>query len=136
MKKSDLDQTAKVFHLAFNDAGENWPVANAKKHVEENFLGGKCHFVAVIDNKIVGLLLGITSTREPGKEIFLDTIAVLPRWQNKGIGERLWQRMIKFLKTNKFTGIRLTANREFKSFNWYRQKGFKESGWIEVYKKI
>lgn len=135
MREEQLDTIASVFLSAFNNIEEEWTFETARKNVEEGFFGD-CHFVALIDEKIVGFILAIPLTREFGIELLVTSIGVLPEYQNKGIGQQLWDKMESYGKERKFTAIRLLTNPHFKSFNWYKKMGFKESGWVEAFKKI
>ena len=135
MKEEQLDDVANIFLSSFNDLGEGWTFETSRKNIEEGFFGD-CHYVARIDGKIVGFILAIPLTRELGQELFVSSIAILPEFQNQGIGKQLWDKMESFGKENKFVAIRLLTNPHLKSFDWYKEMGFEESGWIEAFKKI
>lgn len=107
----------------------------AKKRVEADMFDD-CHFIAKADEKIVGFLLGISLIFEQGTSLFVDAICVLPEFQNKGIGTKLWKEMEEYAKEKKHNAIRLQTNPNWDSFSWYKKMGYEESGWIEVFKKI
>lgn len=135
MTEEHLDNVAKVFMTTFNAVGENWSYENARQNISENFFDD-VHFVAKIDDKIVGFLMGIPLTREKGLEFFLSSIAILPKYQYQGIGKLLWEKMLSVAKEKKYVGIRLLTNPHLESYNWYKEMGFTESGWIEVFKEL
>lgn len=135
MKTEDLERVAEIFLAAFNGVGEHWSRETALQHICESFFD-QFHYVAMSDREIVGFILAIPLIREKGKELFIDTIAVLPEFQNKGIGKMLWEKITVEAKNNNLVGIRLLSNPHLASFNWYKKIGFKESGWIEVFNKI
>jgi predicted N-acetyltransferase YhbS len=135
MTKDDLNQVADIFLSVFNTLGEKWERESVIKHVNENFVGD-CHFIAKADNQILGFVMAIPLTREKGTELFIDSIAVLPDYQHKGIGQQLWNRIEMSAKEGKYTGVRLLANKQLESFNWYTSLGYQESGWVEVYKEL
>lgn len=80
--------------------------------------------------------MGIVLTREKGEELFIDSIIVDTKYQNKGIGKLLWDKAESYVKENSLKGIRLLANPHFKSFSWYKNIGYTESDWIELYKEF
>lgn len=135
MKKEDIDEVANVYMKVFNLVGEHWTLEIARKHIESNFVGD-CHFVAKIEDKIVGLIMGSPLAFERGFSLYVDAVAVLPDYQNDGIGSHLWEKMESYAKNNDYNTISLLANPKLKSFDWYKEMGYEESGWIEVSKKI
>ncbi|HVZ67554.1 MAG TPA: GNAT family N-acetyltransferase [Patescibacteria group bacterium] len=135
MTTEDLNQVADVFLQVFNALGENWGKESATKHVNENF-SGDSHFVAKINNRIIGFIMAIPLTREKGTELFVDSIAILPDYQHKGVGQKLWDKIEESSKDGEYVAIRLLANKQLKSFNWYKSLGYQESGWIELYREL
>lgn len=133
MEKSDLKEVGEIFYNTFNSVGEPWTKVTSQQYVKENY-HGDCHFVALLDKKIIGMLMAIPLTREKGTELFIDSIVVLPEYQKTSIGKKLWKKANVYAKDNHFTGIRLLTNPQLESFNWYKKMGYKKSGWIEVYK--
>ncbi len=135
MEKTDLQAVSQLFREVFNSEGENWSDKTATSHVEQNFFGDS-HWVAEKGNKIVGFLMGIVLTREKGEELFIDSVVVDKSVQGNGIGKELWSRAEMFVKENKLKGIRLLANPQFDSYNWYKKMGYNESEWIELYREF
>lgn len=135
MTNDDINQVADIFLKVFNKLGENWNKESVIKHINENFLG-EYHFIAKENSQIIGFIIAIPSTREKGTELFIDSIAVLSDYQHKGVGQKLWERIEKIAKDERYVGIRLLANKRLESYNWYVNMGYQESDWIEVYKEI
>jgi ribosomal protein S18 acetylase RimI-like enzyme len=135
MRETDLAEVVKIFVDTFNASGEHWSHEFAAENIKEGFFG-KCHYIALVDKKIVGFILAIPLTRELGTELFVASIAVIPEYQNQGVGQLLWDKMESYAQENKFAAIRLLTNPNFKSYKWYKQMGFKESNWIEVFKPL
>lgn len=133
MTENDINEIANVFLESFNNEGESWTQETALAHVGQNFFGD-AHWVAKDDDKVVGFLMGIVLTREHGDELFIDSVAVLSEHRGKEIGKQLWSLAEKFVEENNLHGIRLLANPNFKSFDWYKNMGFKESNWVELEK--
>ena len=133
MTDGDLPELSRIFYQSFNDVGERWSEGTATQHDKENFFG-ECHFIAKINNQIIGYIMGIPLTREQGLELFIDTVTVLPQYQKQGIGSRLWQTMLDHAKEKKYVAIRLLTNPNLHSFDWYKKMGYQQSGWVEIYK--
>ena len=135
MNEEQINEVAKVFVESFNDVGEQWSIENATQNIKEGFFG-ECHYVALVEDKIVGFILAIPLTRELGLELFVASVAVLPDYQKHGVGKMLWNKVESYGKENKYAAIRLLTNPNLKSYEWYKEMGFKESDWIEVFKEI
>ncbi|MDO8452187.1 MAG: GNAT family N-acetyltransferase, partial [bacterium] len=128
-------EAASVFLQTFNSVGEVWNKETSLAHIEENFIESYS-FVARENNQAVGILIGLPITRDSGQELFIDTVAVLPNYQAKGIGKALMETASELAKEKGFVALRLLASPKLNSFDWYKNKGFEESGWVEVFKKI
>ena len=135
MKESDLEEVAKIFCTVFNEEGENWTEESSKSHVVQNYFG-EAHFVAKENNNIIGMIMGIPLTRELGTEILIDSLVVLREYRGKGIGKKLFSKILEYAKKEKYKGVRFLANPEFNSFKWYKKMKYKESGWVELFKEI
>lgn len=135
MIEADLASVVEVFLASFNAIGEEWTHQTAQKQVEESFRGD-CHFVACVEEEIVGCALGFLMTREHGTDLFVDVIAILPTFQYQKIGTQLWVELVAYAQHNRLHGLRLLANKNLNSFGWYTRMGFMESGWIELHKEL
>jgi ribosomal protein S18 acetylase RimI-like enzyme len=135
MVESDLKSVIKIFLEVFNSLGEQWSLETAEKHIKENFFGD-CHYIAKLDDKIIGFLLAIPLTRERGTELFIDSVAVQREFQRRGVGKKLWEQMYNYAIEKRYIGIRLLSSRQLQSFHWYQSMNLKESGWVEVYKEL
>ena len=80
--------------------------------------------------------MAIPLTREKGIEAFVDSICVLPDHQHQGVGKQLWDKLTQQAKDNGYAAIRLLTNPRLNSYKWYKEMGFRESGWIEVFKEL
>lgn len=134
MERIDLVDVGLLFKKVFNSEGEEWSYENARKHVDQNFLGD-AHWVAQDADIIVGFLIGIVLTREKGDELFIDSICIEQTYQNQGIGKRLWETAVEYVRKKGLKGIRLLANPNLKSYKWYKEMGYKESEWVELFKQ-
>lgn len=134
MVDADLEEVSQIFVEAFNHEGESWGQKTAQNHVKENFFG-EAHFVAKLDGEIVGFVIAFPLTRETGLELFIDSIAVLPEHQHKGIGKALWEKLMEHVDEQNFSAVRLLSNEHLSAYRWYKKMGFRESGWVELYRR-
>jgi len=137
MKKEDIPIVASYFLKAFgpDGFGEPWSIKTSRKHLEEIF-DPEYSFVAKLEEKVVGAVVGFPATYEHGTEIFIDTWVVMKDFRGKGIGTDLWERAIENAKEKDLVGVRLVGSARLRSFFWYKEKGLKESGWIELTRKL
>lgn len=131
--ESDLKEIIEVFKKTFRNIGEDWSDSSSLQHVKENINDNYC-YLAEVNGNVVGMMLASIQTRVKGPELFIDTFAVLPEYQKKGIGQKLMDISHKIVKDEGLVGISLLANPELESFDWYKKEGMKESGWVELYK--
>ncbi|MDA1061247.1 MAG: GNAT family N-acetyltransferase [bacterium] len=135
MKEVDLKEVSQVFKESFNSVSENWSDQSSFEHVKQNFFGDS-HWVYRENGKIIGMLMSIVLIREHGPELFIDSVAVLPKFQKKGIGKELWSKAVEYAKANNLHAIRFLSNKNLKSYEWYKSMGYEESGWIELFKPV
>lgn len=133
INNKEIDKYANVFVQTFNESEKSWSVESSKKHILEN-MNESTSWGAFDDEKLVGMLIAKPSTIGNNTMLYVDTIAVIPEYQHKGIGKLLWQKLEEYIKDKDIQGVQLLANKEFDSYKWYKDMGFVESGWIELYK--
>ena len=87
------------------------------------------YVVAVIDNKIVGVLtseLEVKLTRER-KQMYIDTIIVDENYRNKGIGKTLMENALNYAKDNNCEIVELTSRiKNENAHRFYEGIGFKK----------
>jgi ribosomal protein S18 acetylase RimI-like enzyme len=86
-----------------------------------NYQTGKIVLVAKDRNKVIGIC-SITKYPEFNQ---LEAIYILPKYQNRGIGNSFWEKAQKYINLNKNTIVHVaTYNEQAKKF--YRSLGFKD----------
>ena len=73
-------------------------------------------------------------TLEKSTELCIDTIVIDGKLRGKGIGSQLFEFAEKLAKEKQLVGVRLTSNPKMRSYNWYKELGLEESGWVELVK--
>ena len=132
MKEVDIKEAAQVFMNVFNGEGQSWDESSSLSHIKENY-SGDSDFIAKDGDKIVGILIGLPDTSDNTVYLYIDSFAVLKEYRGTGIGKSLWEAAMNYAKEMDYGGIRLLTHPDFKSYEWYKRMGLKESGWREVY---
>lgn len=135
LQGDDIPQATDVFYKAFNAVGEKWTKEIAEKRIRQYFDPEKC-WVAVYDNRIVGVLTSKLDNVLDHQELYIDIIAVDPEEHRKGIGKLLINTSEKYAISIGLNYIWLTASNELPSYNWYIKTGFKRTNWNVLSKKL
>lgn len=90
-----------------------------------------CTFIAIVDNKIIGYLVGCITKGENyrilPKLAELDSIFVVKEYQGQGIGSKLYNAFIKWCKSKNVKMTRVEASAQNKQgISFYRKNGFKD----------
>ena len=135
LQETDHQRAADIFYEVFgpDGVGEKWTKETSLSHIKENTFNSTYNFYVEKEGKIVGILIAFPLSREEGADLFIDTIALIGSEQRNGIGKMLWEKVEEVAKENKLNGIRLLANSNLDSFQWYKKMQLKETGWIELY---
>lgn len=69
-------------------------------------------FVAEINGKVAGFILAkaTSNIHAPGKQVWLEYVAVLPEARRKGIGKRLLSKVVEHAHKNGITSLYTTLN--------------------------
>ncbi len=132
---ADIEKVAEVYRTVFTHEGEEWSQESAVRNIIQHLSEGTA-WKALAEGEVVGFCLALPLTRELGNELYIDSIGVLSKYQNKGIGASFLQKAEEYVVQNNFAGIRLTGNPKWNSFRWYEKNNFKETGWVDLFKKI
>lgn len=100
------------------------------KALEAYYIKPGGNFFIATDDK--GDVIGFIGLKNEGKgQATLKRLAVLPKWQRKGVGKTLVSAVMDWAKQAGFTKISLqTHSREYAK-PLYEQFGFKVTGWVE-----
>ncbi len=101
---------------------------NIQKERILNLPENQKRFVAIIDDSIVG----VSSVIRDENFNQLKTIYVLPEYQGKGVGKKLWGAMKIFIDFNKDTTVNVATYNK-KAIGFYENLGFIDSGkrWVD-----
>ncbi len=86
-------------------------------------------FIGMIEDEIVGFLYGYGMLRPDGKAMFyIHSVDVIPEYQNKGIGTRLMDYVLRYIKDEKryYKFFVLTENDNIKACKLYQKYANKE----------
>lgn len=93
----------------------------------------RCAFIAEINGKVIGYIAGrlLSTDRYASRTVEnfaeIDNMFVLEKYRGKGIGTQLVKAFLKWSKARKVDRIKVvTAAKNKKGQNFYKQNGFKE----------
>jgi ribosomal protein S18 acetylase RimI-like enzyme len=95
-----------------------------RREVSEGVLHG---YVCVAGGKIVGYCFGSGDTGE------IAVLALLPEYENKGVGKTLLNEMVQVLKSLGFERLFLgcSSNPQTRSYGFYRHLGWRSTGLLD-----
>ena len=97
------------------------PLGMEKGSERDNHEDGAVHLVGICDRKIIGS----GRLRELSPEVgSISYIAVLPEFQNQGIGTKLMEKLLAQAKENNFKTVRLMSR--INAVKFYQKLGFFE----------
>ena len=91
-------------------------------HFNNNYFLG---YVAIIDNKIIALSIGMKKTWINGMEYYIDEFCVSHQMQGQGIGSEFLKEIEKINEADEINGMILNTERGYPSYNFYIKNGFK-----------
>lgn len=107
---------------SYKDEFSDEKIENLKKLIQ-NVPENKRRFVAKTGNEVVG---ACTAIKEDNYN-HLRTLYVLPEYQGRGIGTKLWQEAEKFFDPTKDTIVQVAEYTEG-AINFYKKLGFVDTG--------
>ena len=135
-----LSRYAQIYAAAFscepwNDA---WKVEDAEIHIKEIMESKQSYGLEyIVDGEIAGFILGTSMLFHYGRMFEINDLAVMPKYQGKGIAKKLLSQCIEDMKNKGIKGINLiTAGSGFLP-EFYKGFGFeKENEVILMGKKL
>ncbi len=123
-EQKDFDKTLKT----------DWPFSKEGEKYFQRVLSGEIGqaWLALMDGKEVGYLIGVIKKEVPKsrtikKRAVLDNMFVLEKYRNQGVGMKLAQEFLKWVKENEVDNIRVTAFvGNYRALEFYRELGFKD----------
>lgn len=135
MAEADIKEVSTVMRTVFNEQGDDWSEEISLQEVQENFQGD-ANFVARDGERIVGSVIAYPISIESERGMYVDTFVVLGEYRGKGVGKLLWNKVEEYAKKNSYKFINVLANPKWSSYDLYKRMGFKESGWVDLYKRV
>lgn len=138
MTTEDQQECGELFLQIFgpNGCGESWTLETSIAHIQEGSFDTEFCFVAESEGKIIGLVTAFPTSRESGKDLYIETIGVISSRQGEHIGSDLYAKVTELAQQKGFQHVRLLANAQFLSYEWYKKMGMQESGWVEMVKPL
>ena len=124
---SHLEQYGKIYAEAFSGEPWNdpWDAKDAEIHIKEIMESKQSYgFEYLIDGKVVGFVLGATMLFHYGRMFEINDLAVMPKYQGKGIATKLMERIIEESKNKGIKGINLITAKAGYLQDFYGKFGF------------
>jgi ribosomal protein S18 acetylase RimI-like enzyme len=124
-RKKDLKRITEIFRKEYRKApyNEKWPkkisLAKIRRYFKNNFM-----FVFEEKKEIVGFIIGYIELWDRGKVGYIDEVVISKKYQGKGYGKALMERLIKQFKKQKIKHIDLMSNSKSNAFKIYKKMGF------------
>jgi len=110
-----------------------WPLSKkGKEYFKQKIIkNSNCAFVAIVNRKIVGYLVGGLSEKEGYRNISnlveLENMFVLEEFRNLGIGANLYRAFTKWCKSKKVKKQKVIVSAQnIKAINFYKNNKFKD----------
>ncbi|MFA5029774.1 MAG: GNAT family N-acetyltransferase [Patescibacteria group bacterium] len=102
----------------------------SEKYFKKRIRSG-CALVAVLENKVIGYLVGGIVEAEEYRTISklaeAENMFVLEKFRSLGIGGKLFKEFIKWCRLKKAKRVRVVASAQnFRAIRFYRREGFKD----------
>ncbi len=126
--KKDFKGIGKIIKEEFSKPPykEKWTYDELDKTLKGYFKIGYA-YVAIIDKEIVGAIIIREEFYVGGRYIIIEELVVSSKFQGKGIGKKLVEKVESITKIKKIHTIYLSAHRKSKAFKFYNKLGYKES---------
>jgi ribosomal protein S18 acetylase RimI-like enzyme len=131
MELSDVPSASEELLLAFKEKPweESWTFSDARRRIT-GILESPSSFglVALADNKVVGIALGLSKGYLDKQDFWLDEFSVDPNYQKQGIATKLMKELKKKLKEKEITKIYLVTRKHYPCVSLYEKEGFSSEG--------
>lgn len=131
MELSDVPSASEELLLAFKEKPweESWTFSDANRRIT-GILESPSSFglVALADNKVVGIALGLSKGYLDKQDFWLDEFSVDPNYQKQGIATKLIKELKKKLKEKEITKIYLVTRKHYPCVRLYEKEGFSSEG--------
>jgi ribosomal protein S18 acetylase RimI-like enzyme len=129
INKTHIKEYGVIYAKAFSGEPWNdpWKVEDAVIHVEELLESTQSYGLeCLIDNKVVGFILGTSMLFHYGRTFEINDLAVDPAYQRRGIAKQLLERCLADIKKQGMVGVHLITEGEGILPAFYERYGFKK----------
>lgn len=91
-------------------------------HIKNNYFLG---YVAIMDEKIIALSIGMKKPWIKGMEYYIDEFCVSSLMQGQGVGSQFLREIEKITEVQGICGMILNTEKGYTSYNFYKKNGFK-----------
>ena len=127
ISEGDVAETAVVMKNAFNFVDQGWGDEDSLKNVK--MISGYDFSIKAVH---MGVIVGFLASYLKDDHLYIDEIAVDPKYMGKGVAKKLWKEALEYAKKNKVDWIKLIADPKSVAYKWYKKLGLTESGWVEL----
>lgn len=126
-KSRELKEIAKLMLIEFSK-----PPFNEKVSIDSALKSLKFYYkiaevyVALINRKIVGVIVFKLEQYWEGKVLIIEDLAVKEEFKKRGIGKSLLNFIESYAKNKNIKRILFTTNKKSKAINFYKKLGYKE----------
>ena len=125
----DLDECVALYTRVFGEPPweEHWDPADARAHLEQILLTpGSLGLVALEDDQIMGMLMGVEKRTSTGGAFIVDDVFVEGAKQRHRVGSELMNALKERLRARGVTTVGLFTSWTAPASEFYRKQGFVE----------
>lgn len=137
IKDSEIPKVLKLYKESYSEFpyNEKWENKILLKKIKDMLSFMKC-FVALTEDKIVGVIFFYLYDWDTGKKCYIEDLAVDRKFRRKGIAKKLIKNTEDFLIKNNIKTITLTVNKKANAFKLYKELNFVKSEYIKLIKEL
>ncbi len=129
INRMHIKEYGEIYAKAFSGEpwNDQWKVEDAVIHIEELLESRQSYGLeCLIDNKVVGFILGTSMLFHYGRTFEINDLAVDPAYQRRGIAKQLLERCLTDIKNQGIVGVHLITAGEGILPAFYERYGFKK----------
>lgn len=133
-----LDRAVELFISEFSEPGHEWDDQTTKEYLKQSYekFPELC-FVTKDNETFAGVIFARIEPYYTSKILYFDIVIVAPEYRNKGVGKLLMQEVTNVSLNKGITLAHMLVDRRIDfPINWYKDKGFHETGYVELTGKL
>ena len=126
--RGNLEDGARLYRTVFNEPpwNDDWTVETAQTRLSEIIeTPGYRGYSALLDEELVGLVMGYLEQWHTGEHFYLKEMCVRPSWQRHGIGTSLMEHLTEALRNDGVERVYLLTMQESPARAFYEINGFR-----------